>query len=160
MNSRRVVIIDFLLIPSSFVVVRTIRTEEEGQVLLVLTSGDRPVYRSWIVIRPCHRGQREFARDLRSTESRRVVIYMSWVQSTFMRQASTSPKSTSSNTSTVDYHWTHRPVMYSDRYIDCWLDFIISLWLTIFSHLLFIDYPALSEIKGGIVLMSPILMLF
>ena len=36
MNSRGVVIIDFLFIPSSFVLVRTIRTEEEGQVMVLM----------------------------------------------------------------------------------------------------------------------------
>ena len=144
MNSRGVVIIDFVfsvvIRSCSYHTDRRRRSSSYGSDELVIIWY---VYRSWMW---SGRGQREFARDLRTTESRRVVIYMSWVQSTFMRQATTSPKSTSSNPSTVDCRWTHRPVMYNDRYIDCWLDFIISLWQIIFPHSLFIDYPALSQI--------------
>jgi len=146
MNSSGVIIIDFVLIPSSFVV-RTIRTEE-GQVMVLM------VPMSWWsagvsilnVVRPPTTGIRQRSTKYRVASCRHLHVVSSV---DLIRQSTTTSKSTSSSSSTVDCRWTHRPVTYNDRYIDCWLDFIISLWLTIFPHLLFIDYPALSEIKGN-----------
>ena len=73
MNSRGVVIIDFLFIPSSFVLVRTIRTEEE-QVLMVPTSWWSSAVSILNVIRPWTTGIRQRSTNYRVSSCRHLRV--------------------------------------------------------------------------------------
>ena len=137
------------IIPSSFVLVRTIRTEEEGQVmvLMVPTSWWSSIAGVSIlnVIRPSTTGIRQRSTNYRVSSCRHLHV-VSPVD--FY-----APGYNVAEVNVFEYDYRRLSLNSQASYVQWPLHWLLT-WLHIKSvtdnlfHLLFIGYPALSEIKG------------
>jgi hypothetical protein len=157
MNSRGVVIIDFLFIPSSFVLVHIIRTEEEGQVLMVPTSWWSSGVSILKVIRPWTTGIRQRSTNYRVSSCRHLHV-VSPVD--FY-----APDYNVTEVNVFEYVYCRLSLNSQASYVQWPLNWLLT-WLqnkSVTDNLFrFIIYRLSCTVrdKRGIVLMSSILMLF